>query len=60
MNKLNAAHKVAMILGVISIIAGIYMMAKGRPMNVYGFNLFIGITLFGTALINHNRTKKDC
>ena len=52
MNKLQLVNILAMIIGLIGITTGCITFFKGLDQKNAMFNLFVGGTLFGTALIN--------
>lgn len=59
MKNIKSANVVAMIIGLIGIVFGIYSLAQGQTLEESGYTLFIGITLFGAAFINHRQLKKQ-
>jgi hypothetical protein len=58
MTKIQKANTAAMVIGLIGIAFGLYQAITGSPLKAYLFNLFIGICLFGTALLNNKGWKK--
>ena len=58
MKKVQSVNLIVMIIGSIAIILGIYNLSTGGAFQDYFFEIFIGITLFGTAYFNNNEWKK--
>ena len=52
------ANILSMIIGLVSIILGIYQLISRAEFNVYFSTLFIGIILFGSAYINYKGWDK--
>jgi uncharacterized membrane protein HdeD (DUF308 family) len=53
MGNMKSANLIAMFLGLISIILGIYQVVNGNEFSVYFFSLFVGVTLAGVGFINY-------
>jgi len=58
MKKIQSTNLIAMIIGLIAILAGIIAAISSDSFEDYYFSLFIGIALFGTAYLNHREWKK--
>ena len=58
MKNLQTVNVIAMIIGLVGIGFGIYGLIAGSEFQNYFSNLFIGITLFGTAYINQQSKKE--
>ena len=48
---MKSANLIAMVLGLISILLGIYQIVNGSEFSVYFFSLFVGVTLAGVGFI---------
>ena len=57
MNKVQLVNILAMIIGLIGVATGCIAFMKGLDQQNVMFNLFVGGTLFGTALINYIKWK---
>ncbi|MEO9485111.1 MAG: hypothetical protein ABJG47_16745 [Ekhidna sp.] len=58
MRKIQLAHKVIMVIGIISILFSAYSAFTGRPFDDYFFGLLIGAILLGTAYNNDKKWKQ--
>ncbi len=56
-NKIEKANLVAMIIGAIALLFGLYKLFNGSLFRDTIFILFIGASLFGTAYFNHREWK---
>ncbi|MCB0701503.1 MAG: hypothetical protein R2863_06615 [Candidatus Kapaibacterium sp.] len=52
---MKSANLIAMVLGLISIVLGIYQVISGSEFSVYFFSLFVGVTLAGIGFINYKK-----
>ena len=59
MRKIKRTNQIVMIIGAISIAAGIYFAVTGQAFNDYFMPLFLGITLFGTAYLNQKNNPSE-
>lgn len=56
---MSTLYKVILVVGTLSIAAGIYQAVSGRPFGDYGWDIFLGVTLIGAAFFSKDSTKKE-
>lgn len=52
---MKSANLIAMALGLISIVLGIYQVISWSEFSVYFFSLFVGVALAGIGFINYKK-----
>ena len=58
MNKENQTYTILMVIGILSILSGIYGLYNGSPFESYFFGIFIGLSIIGVAYYNRMEQKK--
>ena len=52
MNNTNQTNLILRVIGIITVLAGVYALLNGKPFNTYFFAFFIGVSLIVIAFLN--------
>jgi len=58
MKNFNSTHKIAIFIGVLGVLAGIYGAISGQKFSQYFITLVIGASLAGIGIINSKNQKR--
>ncbi|KYG71532.1 hypothetical protein [Roseivirga echinicomitans] len=58
MKTIQKTNLIAMIIGLVGVVFGVYSLATEGAFEDYSLSLFAGVVLFGTAYINNLEWKK--
>ena len=58
MKSFKSAHKIAIVIGVVGVLVGIYGAVSGQKFSQYFITIVIGASLAGTGLINWKNQKR--